>query len=165
MSEDILSVIPTDPHWQPTQQAADRTVTLARQLSHEDPDGLAPGNAPAPDPDLQIDVDWYDAPTPVDAGDNLERITCPHCAAQIPVTWFLDLLETHCETGFPTLATVVPCCDTATTLDALHYDWPCGFARFEIAVWNPEHVWFTDEQLTALGAVLGHPVRQIRAHI
>ncbi|MFF2511501.1 hypothetical protein [Streptomyces sp. NPDC058086] len=44
-------------------------------------------------------------------------------------------------------------------------DWPCGFARFEIAVWNPARLWFSDEELTVLGDALGHPVRQIRAHI
>jgi hypothetical protein len=60
---------------------------------------------------------------------------------------------------------VVPCCGVATSQDALDYDWPCGFARFEIAVWNPERASFSDEELTAIGNTLGHPVRHIRAHI
>ncbi|MFF3420587.1 hypothetical protein ACFYW9_38905 [Streptomyces sp. NPDC002698] len=47
----------------------------------------------------------------------------------------------------------------------LDYDWPCGFARFEIAVRNPERLWFSEDELTALGDRLGHPVKQIRAHI
>ncbi|WP_030677653.1 hypothetical protein [Streptomyces cellulosae] len=51
------------------------------------------------------------------------------------------------------------------SLDALDYDWPCGFARFEIAIWNPERAWFSDEELTAIGHALGHPVQQVRAHI
>ena len=50
-------------------------------------------------------------------------------------------------------------------LDVLDYDWPCGFARFEIAIWNPERDWFGDEELASIGHALGHPVKQIRAHI
>ena len=101
----------------------------------------------------------------VDCGVNLERITCPHCGGSLDTDWWSDLLEEHAESGFTTLVTEVPCCGAATSLDALDYDWPCGFARFEIAVWNPERRWFSAEDLTALGDVLGHPVRQIRAHI
>ncbi|WP_193789276.1 hypothetical protein [Streptantibioticus cattleyicolor] len=59
----------------------------------------------------------------------------------------------------------VPCCGSAATLDALHYQWPLGFARFQIAVTNPERIWFTEEELAAVAHQLGHPVRQIRAHI
>ncbi|MGW3816932.1 hypothetical protein [Streptomyces sp. NPDC005046] len=40
-----------------------------------------------------------------------------------------------------------------------------GFARFEIAIWNPGRAWFSDEELTAIGDALGHPERQIRAYI
>jgi hypothetical protein len=40
-----------------------------------------------------------------------------------------------------------------------------GVARFEIAIWNPERAWFNDEELTPIGEALGHPVRQVRAHI
>ncbi|XUL90522.1 hypothetical protein ACQ86D_31050 [Streptomyces galilaeus] len=59
-----------------------------------------------------------------------------------------------------------PCCSAATSLDALDYDWPCGFARFEIAVWNPGRlIRFGDDELSAVAEALGHPVRQIRAHI
>ncbi|WP_158079535.1 hypothetical protein [Actinomadura sp. CNU-125] len=52
-----------------------------------------------------------------------------------------------------------------TSLDALEFDWSCGFARFEIAVWNPERIWFGEEEMAALAKALGRSVRQIRAHI
>lgn len=92
---------------------------------------------------------------------SLDQLT----VASIDTQWWGDLLEAHCKDGFETLAVEVPCCGAATSLDALDYDWPCGFARFEIAVWNPERLWFSEEELTTLGDALGHPVRQIRAHI
>ncbi|MFF2775962.1 hypothetical protein ACFVU3_13735 [Streptomyces sp. NPDC058052] len=155
MSDDVLSIIPTDPQWQPDRTAAERTAALAADLAPGLPDGV----------EVEMDVTWHDTLTPVDCGDNLERIGCPHCGASIDTEWYADLLESHGENGFTTLVVEVPCCGTDTSLDVLDYDWPCGFARFEIAIWNPERDWFGDEDLVALGDTLGHPVKQIRAHI
>ncbi|MFF5257644.1 hypothetical protein ACFY4C_01765 [Actinomadura viridis] len=155
MSDDVLSVIPTDPYWQPDQAAADRATALVTALSPGLPDGV----------DVEIDVGWYGEPAAVPCGQNLERIGCPHCGASIGLRLWEDLLEVHGDGGFPTLAVQVPCCRAETSLDALDYDWPCGFARFEIAVWNPERTSFNDDELALLATALGHPVRQIQAHI
>ncbi|MFJ3665510.1 hypothetical protein ACIPSE_03540 [Streptomyces sp. NPDC090106] len=154
MSEDVLSVIPADPHWQPEPSAADRAVALVTALTG----GLAA------DSDVEIDVDWYDRPVVVDGAQNLERIGCPHCRGTIGLAWWADLIEEH-QDGFPTLTAVVPCCGATTSLDGLDFDWPCGFARFEIAVWNPETARLSDQELTAVATALGHPVRQIRARV
>jgi hypothetical protein len=155
MSKDVLSVIPTDPQWQPDQASGERAAAIVAGLAPGIPGGM----------DVDIDVTWHDELTVVDCGGNLERISCPHCGASIDTEWWADLLEARCEEGFQTLSTQVPCCETSTSLDALDYDWPCGFARFEIAVWNPERIWFSDDELGVIAAALGHPVRQIRAHI
>jgi hypothetical protein len=56
VSDDVLSVIPTDPQWQPDQAAAGRAAALAADLAPGLPDGV----------DVEIDVTWYDALTPVD---------------------------------------------------------------------------------------------------
>ncbi|MFG2563679.1 hypothetical protein [Streptomyces sp. NPDC048496] len=152
MSDDVLSIIPTDPHWQPDRAAADCVAAIVADLTFGDDD-------------VGVDVTWHDTLTVVDCGENLERIGCPHCAASIGLAWWADLLEGHCEDGFATLAVQVPCCAAESSLDALQYGWPCGFARFEIAIWNPERAWFTGEELTTLAGVLGHPVRQVRAHL
>lgn len=155
MSDDVLSIIPADPYWLPDRAAADRAAALAAEL--------APGVLGGVD--VEIDVTWHDTPAVVDSGENLERIGCPLCGASIDLRWWGDLLEAHYGVGFATLAVEAPCCGGGTTLDALDYDWPCGFARFEIAIWNPERTWFGDEELALFADVLGHPVRQIRAHI
>ncbi|MFC1431382.1 hypothetical protein ACEZDB_12075 [Streptacidiphilus sp. N1-3] len=155
MSDNVLSVIPTDPYWQPDRIAGDRALAIVTALTPGAPDGI----------EVDIDMTWHDTVTVVDCGVNLERISCPHCNASIDTQWWSDLLEEHDEEGFATLDVDVPCCGASTSLDVLDYDWPCGFARFEIAVWNPERPWFSDEELTALSTALGHPVRQIRAHI
>ncbi|MFB7051551.1 hypothetical protein ACFCXT_00205 [Streptomyces vinaceus] len=155
MSDDVLSIIPSDPWWQPDRDAVDRVIELVEDLTPGAADGM----------DVEIDVTWHDAVTAVDCGGNLERIGCPLCQAAIDSEWWGDLLEAHCEDGFTTLAIEVPCCGGSTALDMLDYDWPCGFARFEIAVWNAERLWFSEDELTALANRLGHPVKQIRAHI
>ncbi|WP_037912578.1 hypothetical protein [Actinacidiphila yeochonensis] len=155
MSEDVLSVIPTDPLWQPERSAGERLAAVLAELAF----GL-PSEA-----DVEIDITWHDVVTAVDCGANLERIGCPLCGDSIDAGWWEDLLESHADDGFATLAVDAPCCGGATSLDALLYDWPCGFARFEAAVWNPERTWFGDEELALLGSLLGHPVKQVRAHI
>ncbi|OPC77410.1 hypothetical protein B4N89_43675 [Embleya scabrispora] len=155
MSDDVLSVIPSDPQWQPERDAVDAVVALVADLAPGRFGGVA----------VEIDVSWYDAPNAVDCGANLERIGCPLCRGDVDPGWWGDLLEAHRDEGFPTLAVEVPCCGGSTTLDALDYDWPCGFARFEIAVWNPGRTWFDGDELARLAAELGHPVKQIQAHV
>lgn len=159
MSEGILSVIPTDPHWQPEPETGERAAALVRQLVSG-----VPGAEDADPDDVELDVDWYELPRAVDCGQNLMRVGCPHCGGSIDVEWYTDLLDEH-EDGFAGLDVTTPCCTTATSLDRLDYDWPCGFARFEIAAGNAQRPSLTAEELTAVGTVLGHPVRQILAWI
>ncbi|MFI1072547.1 hypothetical protein [Streptomyces puniciscabiei] len=160
MSDDILSVIPADPHWQPAPDAGKRAAALVLELVSGSPDDADPD-------DVELDVDWYEAITAVDCGSNLLSIRCPHCDRSIDPEWYRDLLDTYDErgAGLPTLHITTPCCSTATSLDRLDYDSPCGFARFEIAAWNPQRPPLTPEELTTVGRALGHPVRQILAHI
>ncbi|MEU3727774.1 hypothetical protein [Streptomyces sp. NPDC031705] len=155
MSDDVLSIIPTDPRWQPERDAVDRVLSLINELAPGVVDGA----------DGEVDVTWHDVVTAVDCGGNLERIGCPLCQASIDREWWGDLLDAHCDDGFATLAVEVPCCGGATTLDVLHYDWPCGFARFEIALWNPGRPCFGEDELAALADGLGHPVKQVRARV
>ncbi|MQY10087.1 hypothetical protein SRB5_01910 [Streptomyces sp. RB5] len=156
MSDDVLSIIPSDPRWQPDHEAAESTVALVETLAPGAPDG---------DVDVEIETTWHDGVTLVDCGANLERIGCPLCREAIDTEWWRDLMDTRCDDGFATLVVEVPCCGGSTTLDALDYDWPCGFASFEVAVWNPGRASFSDKELAAVADVLGHPVRQIWARI
>ncbi|MET9482066.1 hypothetical protein [Streptomyces sp. NPDC006638] len=155
MSDDILSVIPTDPYWQPDPAAATRTAAMVENLVSGPPDAS----------EVDIDVTWHEMPAFVDCGQNLERIGCPRCGAEIDTEWWGDFMDEHDGDGFTSLAVELPCCRTVTTLDTLEYEWPCGFARFEIAIWNPERARFSDEELTTLAAALGHPVKQVWAHV
>ena len=151
LSDNILSVIPTDPYWQPGRDAADRAAALAAEL--------APGDL------TEVKASFHDTVTVVDCGANLSRIGCPGCGAEIDTGWWGDLLEERVDAGFDDLTVTVPCCGAATALPDLPYDWPCGFARFEIEIWNPDRDWFSEAEMAALAAALGHPVTQVLAHL
>lgn len=155
MSANILSVIPTDPRWQPATGAADRAVSLATRLAP-----ASPG-----DPETRIKAKWLDTVTFVDCGENLERINCPECGRVIENEHWVKQMDLRFESGFEDLTLSVPCCGAQTTLDALVYEGPCGFARFEISIWEPGRDRFTDDELAALAEALGHSVRQVMAHI
>ncbi|WP_416968582.1 hypothetical protein [Streptomyces sp. 4F14] len=151
MSQDVLSVIPADPRWQPDKKAAERTHALVASWF---PEGSA----------TYVETTRSDTVTAFSSGQNLDRIGCPACGEEIDLDWWFELEEEHSETGFTSLDVAVPCCGAVLPLDSLDYDYPCGFARFRIAVWDAER-WFEDGELAALAEALGHPVRQIRAYI
>lgn len=154
MSDFYVSLIPTDVDWQPPGEAAAEAAAYVARV-FDDPNGMQ-----------EITVEFYERITAVDAGENLQRITCPRCTGDISLEWYADLIE-QAEGEFDNLDVKVPCCGATVALDTLQFDWPCGFARFEIAVANPARaeLEFTADELNAVAAILGHPVRQILAHI
>jgi hypothetical protein len=155
MSDFYTSVIPADVTWQPTREAAAEAEAYVRR-AFPDPNGTG----------QEVTVEFYDRVTAVDAGENIIRISCPRCAGDIPLDWYDNLIE-ETRGKFDTLDVTVPCCGALVSLDMLRFDWPSGFARFEIAVRNPARAdgEFTAEELHIVAAILGHPVRQILAHI
>jgi hypothetical protein len=78
--------------------------------------GLAPRAADAVE--VNINVTWHHTPAFVDCGQNLERIGCRHCGAEIDTDWWGDFMDAYQEGGFATLAVEVPCCGAATTLES-----------------------------------------------
>ncbi|MGW6619491.1 hypothetical protein ACWGA0_39335 [Streptomyces erythrochromogenes] len=153
MSDDYLTVIPTDPYWQPSTEAGDRAAAaLARML----PDDEARRG---------LQAQWHESVEVVYCGANLRTISCPHCGAECVSGWWGEAVSERYDEGFRTLMTRVPCCDVETSLNDLVYDWPMGFARFRIEVLYPDRAWLTDEELAELADTLGHPLRQILIHI
>ncbi|MET9821921.1 hypothetical protein ABZ038_09900 [Streptomyces sp. NPDC006349] len=152
MSDNYLTVIPVDPYWQPSKDAAGRAAAV---LS---------GMLPDDDARRGLEAKWHDSVEVVDCGANPERISCPHCAAELTTDWWAAAVSERYDAGFPTLLGRVPCCGVETSLNALVYDWPMGFARFRIEVPCPDRAWLTDEELASLADALGHPLRQILVH-
>ena len=154
MSDNYLRLIPKDPAWQPTAQAAQRTV-----------EALAP-LVPGAD---TVEAEFLDQVTFIDQGANLERVLCPSCRAELDPDWWSAEMARGggAELGdqtFTDLAVTTPCCSAATSLNDLVYEWPAGFASFEVAVLNPQRGWLEPDELSRLGDLLGHPLRQVMAH-
>ncbi|WP_433063626.1 hypothetical protein [Dactylosporangium sp. CS-033363] len=161
MSELYIRVIPMDPQWQPTEEAAARAADYVAALF------AGPG-----DHVESVKPVFYERTTLIDSGEYLEDVVCPRCAASIGVDWFWDLLIARNggrRIGEPTideLGVSVPCCGAALTLPELRFDGPVGFARFEVSAMNwTRHAWdLSDEELAAVGNILGHQVTQVPAH-
>jgi hypothetical protein len=119
----------------------------------------------------QIDVEVYPTVTLIDCGENLERIVCPHCGATIGVDWWGDRLDELADNGWETADVDAPArspyCGQPVTLRSLIYDWPVGFARFTIDVWNPSPWPESDDPngpATALGEAVGVQHAGLWAH-
>jgi len=79
--------------------------------------------------------------------------------------WFYDLVEENGE-SFDSLDVRVPCCRETVRLDGLRYEWPVGFARFEVSAMNATRAKYEldERELGDVAGLLGHPVIQILAH-
>ena len=154
MSDGYIRVIPTDLEWQPTPEAAAAAASYVARLFS------------GPSADVEdVDYEFYDRVTLIDAGENTTRITCSHCDGDIEVDWLFDLIEQNGE-SFDSLNVAVPCCGVVVALHTLRYDWPVGFARFEVSAMNPSRAKYelAAEELADVAALLDHPVTQILAH-
>jgi hypothetical protein len=147
MSDDHLVVIPTDPSWLPDEIALRRAVRLVRQL--------------APDA-RDVRGTRHDEVVFVDAGESPDRVECPACGAELEPAWWAERMDRAARHGFARLGVTTPCCETATSLDALRYR-SAGFARAEVRAKDPERGALSEEELARVAGVLGHTVRQVRA--
>ncbi|MFR9794790.1 hypothetical protein ACL02U_02650 [Streptomyces sp. MS06] len=153
MSETFLSVIPTDPDWQPDQAAGDGSAALLNEL--------------CPRAGGEIEVRWHTLPAFVNSGADLETISCPRCGSRLDIReWWMPQMDgAYDGAGFSNLDIRMPCCDFHTTLNDLVYDRPCGFARFEIKILDPDRAELNSDELSAISDKLGHDVRQVWARI
>jgi hypothetical protein len=104
-----------------------------------------------------------EAPRFIDQGSNWERVICPNCNAVIDISWWRHAMDVASESEFRSLAVIVPCCGTETYLNELKYEWPAGFARFSIEIWNPE-LDIAGSKLQELEIALGSSLIKIWAH-
>lgn len=150
VSDNSLRIVPAAPGWLPTEANVDAAAGVLRQL--------CPGAA-------ELTVHQYADVTFIDQGGNFESLRCPACAAVLETDWWQQEMERAYATRFELLAIVTPCCSTAVSLNDLEYDWPAGFARFEVRVLGPGRGWLSEDEMTRLSAALGTPVRQIMSHL
>jgi hypothetical protein len=153
MGDYIVFLIPTDPTWQPTASAAQRTADEACAVA-----GISRRIYP------NIEVEFFDRMMVAHPHENLERIGCPRCGSSIDVAWFNELLAPG-RGELDDLTATVPCCHAEVSLADLDFDWPAGFSRFQITLWNPDPWDAVEEHLAALSRTLGHELRIVHAHL
>lgn len=154
MSDGYIRLIPTDKWWQPNAEPAAAAAIYVAQLFSGPEDNVE-----------VVESKFYDRVTLIDAGANTTEITCSNCGGDIGPGWFFDLIEAK-GVAFSNLDVEVPCCKAVVAPDSLHYEWPVGFARFEICAMNPTRAEYELDgaELVEVAGLLGHPVTQILAH-
>ena len=148
MSNHIMKIIPADPYYRIAEQTKNDIVDFLASSVKAD----------------KIEVNIYDTPVFVDCGSNLESILCPLCGEAIDFDWWGDAMEAAQESEFMELSVKMPCCDGESTLNDLHYDFPCGFSCIEFCIQNPSNE-PDHECLAKIQRLMGTPIRLIHAHL
>lgn len=154
MSDNWILLIPATPTWKPESTAAQSAVAYVSSLF------AGPGDSAD-----EVSVEFHDAVTLIDSGVNTASFTCTACSEVTDVDWVFQMVDER-SGDLSKHNVVLPCCGTPASLNDLDYDWPMGFARFEIGVLNgtrPKYELDASE-LRQVGELLGHPVRQVLAH-
>ena len=144
MSDNILSVIPTDPWFVPDAGA--------QMIGH----GLFSSFIVKAD---EINVIISDEVRFVDPGDNFVSVVCPVCGTDLG-SWWQEAMDSAYENQFTDLNITTPCCNSVGSLNDLIYDWPAGFATFILEARNPAGD-VSEGQLKLLAGVLKCDLRKV----
>jgi hypothetical protein len=149
MSEDFLRLIPRQPAHVPDENA----VLIAEQL-------LKSYVVETSEVNWEI-TEYVEF---IDAGANLERITCPACGKEISHQWWASAMDEAYRSHFSILEVLTPCCGRQTTLNDLNYEFPQGFARFVLQARYPGIASLAQQSIDELERILGCHLRVIWAH-
>jgi hypothetical protein len=126
MSDNVLKLIPKDCNFIPDLSLHDSAADLLHKLL---PDGE------------MWQAETYDGIQFIDQGSNFNDIICPCCHKRSNLAdlydWWEDISSEFSDVSCdPKIE--MPCCDNKAKVTELGFDWPAGFARFELSIWNPE---------------------------
>ena len=145
MSEVHLRLVPTDPSWQPTPEAARAAVEVLRGITQDRG---------------EMELELYDEVTLIEQSRDHGSACCPGCHHSLPRSWWHERLSHAAASSFLNLTVVTPCCHTVTSLNDLRHAYPTVFTRAELLVRDPERE-LTEDELTTLAQALGHAIRQL----
>lgn len=166
MSDNLFKVIPETQGFLPDVSTHEAAI---RKLEEFTPDGE------------QVEVHVYPHLEFIDQGANLEAIVCPSCKQRLRIDYFSDNdpvgdwwqkanVEADIHRGEdvfelnPDTICKMPCCQAQARFVDLEFDWPGGFARFELTALNPDLETLTQAQIQELEEILGCRLKLIRAH-
>ena len=160
MSDDVLKIIPNNPSYVPSDAAQSEAVTALEQLL---PEGE------------MCNAEVYEEVSFIDCGENLESVLCPECGKETLLdffseddpgqTWWYRLNDLLEEMLVLKIETPMPCCGKSVPLTKMKFNWPCGFSRFELSIYNPNiHENLNESEIVKLSKILGCELSQVRAH-
>lgn len=148
MADSILKIIPAVPINKLSEKAIVKAVDYLRE---------------------KVDCDFiqfqnYETPSFIDCGSNLKNIICPICGKVINFEWWGEEMNHAAQSDFVSLMVQTPCCKRRVSLNDLIYDFPCGFACWEIDIYNPQEM-IADEILNAIQGILKTDIKIVQAHL
>ena len=147
MSETILKLIPESPSYVPDKPQQDRANTILKNIYKN----------------AQIELITSDTIEFVDQGENFESVSCNLCGKTIDIEYWQNAMDKAYERQFKELVFKTPCCHKQTSLNALSYNSPAGFAKFLITVTDAESK-AKPEDLEELQKVLATRLKTVWAH-
>lgn len=151
MSDNWISIIPTDPSFKPKTAAAEAARRLMEDV--------------LPEAD-EVTAALFDEVQFVDAGANSGDVWCPRCGDALEEAWFYETIdEVQGEGGLGDLHVDMPCCGERQPLNDLRWEFPVGFASFALEALNPGVDDLAPEVLQRIGETLGCAVRVIWRHL
>lgn len=148
MSQNILKVIPSSPDFIPSRQAVEKVRNLVSSVFPHA---------------TNIDFHFNENSKFVDPGTNFHSISCPFCGSIIDLSWWQEAMDQASVDNFSDLTIEVPCCSRPTSLNDLIYDWPAGFARFILTVFDPDGD-LCSEDVKKIEDALQCRIKKIAAH-
>ena len=148
MSDNVLKLIPASPSYVPDASMVEKACGMIAQYLPDARETRCTST-----PEIRF----------VDQGANWERILCPICGNEIDEEWWVRATDAAHKEGFTDLSVKLPCCGAISSPNDLRYEWPAGFSRFVIEVYNPGKDLNAD-QLKSLEQILGCGLRVIWAH-
>lgn len=154
VSDNYMRLIPTTPTWEPVAEAAELATRYVASLFAGPSDSAD-----------EVAHEFYGEVVVIDSGVNTESAKCSSCGASVDLAWVFEVINERAE-DLSKLDVVLPSCGETSSLNDLEYDWPMGFASFEICVLNGNRDQYElhPDELERVGSLLGHQVRQVLAH-
>lgn len=145
MSDHLLRLIPEQPDFEPTVPAVDAALNALT--------GFVRAEA--------VTADRYGRVVFVDQGSNFECVRCPYCQKDVSEQWG-KWMSASSQTGFLKRTITLPCCIRPIDLNDLMYEWPAGFAKFQLEARNPDPSgWLPGLSQLRLEQILGCKLRQV----
>ncbi|SKA09342.1 hypothetical protein [Sediminibacterium ginsengisoli] len=147
MSVTVLKLIPTTATYIPDEEKQKKAVALLRTIY--------PRNEIAASVTERVEF--------IDPGSNFESISCNKCNSTIEIEAWHELMDKAWQNNFSDLMITTPCCNNASSLNELTYQFPAGFSMFTLVIFAPsEKIRSADFQ--RLQNELNSPLKEIWAH-